>query len=44
MRDEILAVVAEFFDGFADVVEREMTFAFREAWHDLGSPEIRKYF
>ena len=39
----MLAVVAELFDGFTDVVEREMAFAFREARHDLGSPEIRKY-
>ena len=43
LADEMLAVVAELFDGFTDVVEREMAFAFREARHDLGSPEIRKY-
>ncbi len=41
--DEMLAVVAELFDGFADVIEREMAFAFCEARHDLGSPKICKY-
>ena len=41
--DEMLAVVAELFDGFSDVVKREMAFAFCETRHDLGSPEIRKY-
>ena len=39
----MLAVVAELFDGFTDVVERKMAFAFREARHDFGRPEIRKY-
>ena len=39
----MFAVVAELFDGFTDVVESEMAFAFREARHDLGSPKIRKY-
>ena len=41
--DEMLAVVTELFDGFADIVERKMAFTFCETGHDLGSPEIRKY-
>ena len=39
----MLAVLTELFDGFTDVVECEMAFAFCEAGHDLGSPKIRKY-
>ena len=39
----MLAVIFQFVDGFADVVECEMAFTFGEAWHDLRCPEICKY-
>ena len=38
-----MAVVFQLFDGFTDIIECEMAFAFGEARHDVRSPKICKY-